>query len=393
MPESGTPEDVRSIHDAILALDAHLDIEATFFTPEQPEASGWQKLASLEKIEEGGLGAAFFVAYTDQGPLTGEGYAHAYETVLEKVDTIRRVIDGALQEKIGLALHPDQVYTVRNSGRIAVVIALENGYALGEDLERLRHLYSLGVRYVTLSQVGHNQICDSKWVPGQPEPLHGGLSAFGEQLVGAMNELGCIIDVAHISKSSVLDVFRLSKAPVLVSHSGVQGISGVGNILDDEELDGLAENGGVIHIVGLKRAIKTDSTEMTQEIADLRAEFGFPVDFYPFFLAFLARDVDTRRAFEQRLGEIESRHGKASVRGLVDHVDYVVNRIGIDHVGLSSDFMNHSFSLEGWRDASETRNVTLELARRGYSVEEIGKIWSGNALRVWREVEEVAEGN
>ena len=390
MPESGTPEDVRSIHDAILALDAHLDIEATFFTPEQPEASGWQKLGSLEKIEEGGLGAAFFVAYTDQGPLTGEGYARAYETVLEKLDRIHRVLDGPLQAKIGLALHPDQVYTVRSSGRIAVVIALENGYALGEDLERLRHVYALGVRYVTLSQVGHNQICDSKWTPGQPEPLHGGLSAFGEQLVGAMNELGCIIDVAHISKSSVLDVFRLSKAPVLVSHSGVQGVGGVGNILDDEELDGLAENGGVIHIVGLKRAIKTDSPEMTREIADLRAEFGFPVDFYPFFLAFLARDVDTRRAYEQRLGEIESRHGKASVRDLVDHVDYVVNRIGIDHVGLSSDFMNYSFSLEGWRDASETRNVTLELARRGYAAEEIGEIWSGNALRVWSKVEAVA---
>jgi membrane dipeptidase len=390
MPESGTPEDVRSIHDAILALDAHLDIEATFFTPEQPEVSGWQKLGSLEKIEEGGLGAAFFVAYTDQGPLTSEGYARAYETVLEKLDRIHRVLDGTLQAKIGLALHPDQVYTVRNSGRIAVVIALENGYALGEDLERLRHLYARGVRYVTLSQVGHNQICDSKWTPGQPEPLHGGLSAFGEQLVGAMNELGCIIDVAHISKPSVLDVFRLSKAPVLVSHSGVQGVGGVGNILDDEELDGLAENGGVIHIVGLKRAIKTDSPEMTREIADLRAEFGFSVDFYPFFLAFLARDVDTRRAYEQRLGEIESRHGKASVRDLVDHVDYVVNRIGIDHVGLSSDFMNHSFSLDGWHDASETRNVTLELARRGYTVEEIGKTWGGNALRVWREVEEVA---
>ena len=390
MNESSTPEDVRSIHSAILALDAHLDIEATFLTPEQPEVSGWQKLASLEKIEEGGLGAAFFVAYTDQGPLTGEGYARAYETVLEKLDRIHRVLDSPLQTRIGLALHPGAMHAVHNSGRIAVAIALENGYALGEDLERLRHVYALGVRYVTLSQVGHNQICDSKWAPGQPEPLHGGLSAFGKQLVGAMNELGCIIDVAHISKSSVLDVFRLSKAPVLVSHSGVQGVGGVGNILDDEELDGLAENGGVIHIVGLKRAIKTDSPEMTQEIADLRAEFGFPVDFYPFFLAFLARDVDTRRAYEQRLGEIESRHGKASVRDLVDHVDYVVNRIGIDHVGLSSDFMNHSFSLDGWRDAGETRNITLELARRGYAAEEIGKIWSGNALRVWSKVEAVA---
>jgi membrane dipeptidase len=390
VPESTAPQDVRSIHDTILALDAHLDIEVTFFTPEQPEGSGFEKLASLEKIEGGGLGAAFFVAYTDQGPLTGEGYAQAYETVVEKIDTIRRVIDGPLQAKIGLALHPDDVHAVHNSGRIAAAIALENGYALGEDLERLRTVYSLGVRYVTLSQVGHNQICDSKWAPGQPEALHGGLSAFGKQVVATMNELGCMIDVAHISKSSVLDVFRLSKSPVLVSHSGVQGVGGVGNILDDEELDGLQENGGVIHIVGLRRAVKTDSMEKTQEIADLRGEFDLPIDFWPFFLALQERNAETRVAYEKRLEEIEKKYGRPSVGDLVDHVDYVVNRIGIDHVGLSSDFYNYSFSLDGWRDASETRNVTLELARRAYTVEEIGKIWSGNALRVWSEVEEVA---
>ena len=390
MPESTTPKDARSIHDSILALDAHLDIEVTFFTPEQPEGSGFEKLASLEKIEGGGLGAAFFVAYTDQGPLTDKGYARAYETVVQKIDTIRRVIDGPLQAKIGLALHPDDVHAVHNSGRIAAAIAMENGYALGEDLDRLRTVYSLGVRYVTLSQVGHNQICDSKWAPGQPEALHGGLSAFGKQVVATMNELGCMIDLAHISKSSVLDVFRLSKAPVLVSHSGVQGVGGVGNILDDEELDGLEENGGVIHIVGLRRAVKTDSEEKMQEIADLRVEFDLPMDFWPFFLALQERNAETRVAYEQRLEEIEKKYGRPSVGDLVDHVDYVVHRVGIDHVGLSSDFYNYSFSLDGWRDASETRNVTLELVRRSYTVEEIGKIWSGNALRVWSEVEEVA---
>jgi membrane dipeptidase len=282
------------------------------------------------------------------------------------------------------------VHAVHNSGRIAAAIALENGYALGEDLGRLRHVFSLGVRYVTLSQVGHNQICDSKWSPGQPEPLHGGLSPFGKQVVATMNELGCMIDVAHISKPSVLDVFRLSKSPVLVSHSGVQGVGGVGNILDDAELDGLADNGGVIHIVGLRRAIKADSMEKTQEIADLREEFGLPVDFWPFFLALQERDAETRMAYEARLEIIEEKHGRPNVRDLVDHVDYVVNRIGIDHVGLSSDFYNYSFSLHGWRDASETRNVTQELVRRSYTGEEIGKIWSGNVLRVWSEVEEVA---
>jgi membrane dipeptidase len=390
MPKPSTPKDIRSTHDAILKLDAHLDIEVTFFTPEQAEASGFQKLASLDKIEAGGLDAAFFVAYSEQGPLTAEGYAGAYEAMAEKIDTIRQVAEGPLQSKIGLAFHPDDVPAIRSSGRIAAVIALENGYPLGEDLERLRSMYSFGVRYITLSQVGHNQICDSKWAPGQPEPLHGGLSPFGREIVATMNELGCIIDVAHISKRSVLDVLHLSKSPVLVSHSGVQGVGGVGNTLDDEELDGLRDNAGVIHIVGLKRAIKTDSAEKTQEIADLRVEFGLPVDFWPFFLALQERDAETRMGYEQRLEEIEQRHGRPSVRDLVDHVDYVVNRIGIDHVGISSDFYNYSFSLDGWRDASETFSITQELVHRGYSVEEIGKIWSGNTLRVWREVVEVA---
>lgn len=390
MPESSMPEDGRSIHDTILTLDAHIDIEVTFFTPEQAEASGFQKLASLEKIKAGGLDAAFFVAYAEQGPLTIEGYTNAYETVVEKIDTIRRVADGPLQGQIGLALHPDDVLAIHSSGRIVAVIALENGYPLGEDLGRLHELYTLGGRYITLSHVGHNQICDSKWAPGESEDLHGGLSSFGRKVVAEMNGLGFMIDVSHISKPSVLDVFRLSKSPVMVSHSGVHSVGGVGNVLDDEELDGLKENGGIIHIVGLKRAIKADPPEKTQEIDDLRKKLDFPIEFWPFFQAFHEADEQRREAYERRLEEIEGRYGRASVQDLVDHVDYVVKRIGIDHVGISSDFYNYSYSLDSWRDAGETLNVTQELVRRGYTLEEIGKIWSGNILRVWRQAEETA---
>jgi membrane dipeptidase len=390
MPESSMPEDGRSIHDTILTLDAHLDIEVTFFTPEQAGASGFQKLASLEKIKAGGLDAAFFVAYTEQGPLTIEGYTNAYETVVEKIDTIRRVADGPLQGQIGLALHPDAVLAHHSMGKIAAVIAVENGYPLGEDLGRLHELYTLGGRYITLAHVGHNQICDSKWAPGEPEELHGGLSAFGRKVVAEMNRLGFMIDVSHISKPSVLDVCRLSQSPVMVSHSGVRGVGGVGNVLDDEELDGLKENGGIIHIVGLKRAIKADHPEKTQEIADLREKLDFPIEFWPFFQAFHKADEQRREAYERCLEEIEGRYGRASVQDLVDHVDYVVKRIGIDHVGISSDFYNYSYSLDGWRDAGETLNVTQELVRRGYGLDEIGKIWSGNILRVWRQAEETA---
>lgn len=389
MSESEINTNAKSIHDRILILDAHIDIEVSFFTPEKLGVTGYEKLASLEKMEEGGLDAAFFVAYSEQGPLTAEGYARAYERAVEKIETIHRVIEDLMPDRVGLALHPDDVLPIHNAGKIVAIIALENGYPIGEDLENLKRFCGLGGRYITLTLVGHNQICDSKWSPAGPESVHGGLSSFGGEVVAEMNKLGFIIDVSHISKRSMLDAFGLSKAPVIVSHSGVQRIGGVGNVLDDEELDGLKENGGVIHIVGLKRAIKADPPEKTAEINDLRKEFGFSVEFWPFFQAFQKAPEEKRAAYERRLEEIEKKYGRASVQDLVDHIDYVVKRIGIDHVGISSDFYDYSYSLDGWRDAGETFNVTLELVRRGYTVEEIEKIWSGNTLRVWREVEDV----
>lgn len=391
MSESETNTNAKSIHDSVLTLDAHIDIEVSFFTPEKPGMMGFEKLASFEKMVEGGLDAAFFVAYSDQGPLTKGGYAHAYETVMGKIQTIHRVIEDLMPERIGLALHPDDVTTIYNSGKKVAIIALENGYPIGDDIETLDSLYSLGGRYITLSQVGHNQICDSKWFPEGPESVHSGLSPFGEDVVTEMNRLGFIIDVSHIAKQSVLDVFRLSKAPVIVSHSAVRSIGGEGNLLDDEELDGLKDNGGVIHIVGLKRAIKADPPGKTEEIKNLRNEFDFPIEFWPFFQSYLVATEEKRASYDRRLEGIEKTYGRASVQDLVDHIDYVVKRIGINHVGIGSDFYNYSYSLDGWRDAGETFNVTTELVRRGYIFEEIGRIWSGNVLRLWREVEEVAE--
>lgn len=390
MSESPILKDARSIHDAVLTLDAHLDFEVTFFRPEQATASGFAKLASLEKVKAGGLGAAFFVAGALLGPLTTEGYRHAYDVTVDKINTMHRMADGPLREQVGIARHPDDVIALHRSGRIAAVIAVEGGYPLADDIGRLRELYALGARYLTLTHVGHNQLCDSKWAPGAPQELHCGLSAFGREVVNEMNRLGFMIDVSHISKSSLLDVCRLSQAPVMVSHSAVASIGGVGNVLDDEELAALKANGGVIHIVGLRRAIKADSAEKTQAVADLRARFDFPTDFWPFWLAFHVADAQRREAYDRRLEEIEDRYGRASVHDLVDHIDYVVKHMGIDHVGISSDFYNYSYSLDGWRDAAETPNVTRELVRRGYSLNEIGQIWSGNILRVWTEAEAAA---
>jgi len=220
--------------------------------------------------------------------------------------------------------------------------------------------------------------------------LHNGLSSFGKEVVLEMNRLGMIIDVAHISKQSVLDVIALSKAPVMCSHCGIKLIGGVGNVWDDDQLDALKINGGVIHIVGLNRAIKSVPEPKEIEINNLRLEFGFPVEFWAFFNAFDAATDDKRSPYNQRLSEIEKKYPPANVSDFADHIDYVVTRIGIDYVGISSDFYEWSYCLDGWRDVSENINVTRELVNRGYSKRDIEKMWSGNILQLWQNVEKVA---
>ncbi|MBN1221598.1 MAG: dipeptidase [Candidatus Aminicenantes bacterium] len=380
----------KAIHDRVLTLDAHIDIEVTFFTPDSPEKMGHKKLASLSSMKSGGLDGAFFAAYVEQGPLTEKGYDEAHKLALEKIDTIHRVAREELPGEIGIARHPDEVLDIHGQGKITAIIAMENGYPLGETIGNLSEFFDLGVRYITLSHIGHNQICTSNLGLDSQPPLHSGLSPFGQEVVTEMNRLGMIIDVSHIGKQSVLDVVRLSRAPVMASHSSHRDFCGIERMWDDEQLLALKENGGVFHLVGLKMTIKEEAPEKTAAIEALRKELGFPGEYWPFFLAFEKASSDERAAYNARLEEIERKFPSADVRDFVDHIDSLVERIGIDHVAISSDFYDRSWSLVGWEDAGETFNITLELVRRGYGEDQIAKIWSGNTLRVWREVEQVA---
>jgi membrane dipeptidase len=380
----------KAIHDRVLALDAHIDIEVSFFTPEMPERIGHQKLASLASMKAGGLDGAFFTAYVEQGPLTDEGYAAAHELATEKINRIHYVAEEERPEEVAIALAPRDVSRIHKQGKIVAIIGLENGYPIGKDISNVETFYNLGVRYITLSHIGHNQICDSNLGLDAQPPVHNGLSPFGNEVVAEMNRLGMIIDVSHIGKQSVLDVLRLSKAPVMASHSTHRDFCGIERMWDDEQLLALKKNGGVFHLVGLSMAIKAEPPEKTSAISKLREEMGFPKDYWPFFLAFEKASLETSREYNRRLEAIEKQFPSASVTDFVDHIDDLVERIGIDHIGISSDFYDQSWSLKGWRDAGETFNITLELVRRGYTEDEIVKFWSGNTLRIWREVIEAA---
>jgi membrane dipeptidase len=333
----------KAIHDRVLTLDTHVDIEVSFITPEIYMGKSHEKLVTLPKMTEGGLDAVFFAIFSPQGPRTAEGYQKIHEQALEKFSDIHTAIEESHPDQIELALHPEDVWRIYAAKKKVAMIGMENGYPIGKDITNIRKFYELGCRYITICHNGHNQLCDSQDSRNEPESIYDGVSELGKKVIMEMNRLGIMVDISHMSKQSMLDTVNLSEAPVIASHSACRALCDVSRNLDDEQLLALKENGGVIHIVGIRDFIKKDK---------------FP---------------------------------RASVKDLVDHIDYAVNLIGIDHVGISSDFYDRSSSLEGWIDAGETFNVTLELVRRGYSEEQIAKIWSGNSLRVWKEVERVAK--
>ncbi|MGI9625326.1 MAG: dipeptidase, partial [Longimicrobiales bacterium] len=256
-----------------------------------------------------------------------------------------------------------------------------------QDLALLETYYDLGARYMTLAHGGHNDIADSATPRenlGDEEAEHDGLSPFGEQVVEEMNRLGMMVDVSHISKAAMMEAALLSRAPVIASHSSTRALADHPRNMDDEQLVALAENGGVIQVVALGAFVKVDSPEKTAALDALRREMGVES-----FEDFESLSPYQRGQYEQRAADLESEWPAPNVVDFVNHIEHAIDIGGIDHVGISSDF-DGGGGIVGWGDASETMNVTAELKTRGFSDEAIQKLWGGNLLRVWREVEAVA---
>jgi membrane dipeptidase len=280
------------------------------------------------------------------------------------------------------------VERIHRSGKLVAAIGIENGYVIGRDISLLEKYRDLGARYMTLAHNGHNDIADS-WQPseriGDVGFEHNGLSAFGEQVVAEMNRLGIMVDVSHISKAAALHAARVSRAPIIASHSSARALTSIERNMDDEMMRALAASGGVMQTVAFASYVREQPPERQQAITSLREQLGIAGGRG----GIQNVDAATRARYETGMAEIETRWPSASIDDFVDHIDYTVERIGIEHVGISSDF-DGGGGVRGWSNAAETFNVTLELVRRGYTEEQIGKIWSGNLLRVWEEVERVA---
>lgn len=404
MTEDELIEYAKGIHERVITLDTHDDINTSNFTEETNYTQRLSSQVNLPKMVEGGLDVAWFIVYTGQGELTEEGYARAYENADDKFKAIHRLTEEIAPDKIGLALTSDDVRRLVAEGKKVAMIGVENAYPLGTDINRVKEFYDRGARYMSLAHNGHSQLSDSNTGERDSVWLHNGLSDFGKEVIAEMNKYGIMVDLSHPSKVANMQAMQLSKAPVIASHSSARAVNDVSRNMDDEQLMMLKQNGGVIQTVAFKSYVNSDknsanSVKSNEILAAIAAENDFEIksrgemrDMSPEEReAYFEKYTAIREANADRIEqEVNSVAPPVDVSDFADHIDYLVNKIGIEHVGISSDF-DGGGGVEGWSDASETFNVTLELVRRGYTEEEIGMMWSGNLLRVLDEVQEVAK--
>ena len=400
--EAALLERARGIHERVITLDTHVDFRPSNFTEERNYTMDLPTQVTLPKMEEGGLDVAWLVVYVGQGPLHEEGYAQAYKEAMAKFNAIHWLAGEKAPDRIEIAYNSDDVRRIAASGKKVAMICLENAYQVGLDLDNIEKFHNLGARYMSLAHNGHNQFSDSHTGERVGGWMHNGLSDLGRQAVAEMNRLGMMIDISHPSKAANMEVFELTRAPVMASHSSARALSDVSRNMDDEQLMALKENGGVIQTVAFNGYVDIEkSNRYRAAVSALRSEIAEEMgielvsDRGAIFrmseeerAAYRKRTAPVEEALEARMGELDA--SPVDVADFVDHIDYLVEKIGIDHVGISSDF-DGGGGIEGWDDASETFNVTLELVRRGYTEEQIEKIWSGNLLRVLDEVQRIAK--
>ncbi len=376
--------DVQALHDSFLIIDTHVDIGEGYATAALDPGGFTAAQVDLPKMRAGGVDAAFFIVYTAQGPLTEEGYAAARAAAEDKYQAITRMVRGYADE-IGLATTADEVEEIAASGRLVALMGMENAYPLGPSLDDLPRWRDRGVAYVSVTHFGHNQFGgSSNPVAARDDGVDEGLTPLGRELVTALNDLGIMVDVSHVGRASMMEAVALSRAPVIASHSGAYAVNANPRNLDDEQLRAIAANGGVAQMVAYRSYLRTRSPEHEAERNDLREQYGVASS-----LDWMNLSDEQKAAYRAAAHAIDARYPDVTVRDLADHIDHAVEIAGIDHVGIASDFDGGGGVL-GWDNAAETISVTEELLARGYSEDDMAKLWGGNVLRVMRAVEAAA---
>lgn len=377
--------------DLPITIDTHVDIPFSYMhEPRFDVGKPTPLLVDLGKMERGGLDAAFFVVWVPQGPLTAAGYAKAVDQAGQKYDGIGRMLM-QYPDRIRLATTPEQLLANHRAGLLSATIEIENSYSLGHDIRRLDAAFDRGARSVGLVHVGNNDLCSSSL----PDTKHGepamnsagdaGMSDFGRAVVKRANQLGMLVDISHASDACVRDALEASTAPIYASHSGARAVLDHPRNLPDDLLRAIAAKGGLIDAVAYKEFLKHDpgreAAEKTLQAAVAKQAGDKEYD---------SDKHDYLPAMDRGMAEIQKKFPLATLDDYMNQIQHMVKVAGIDHVGIASDF-DGGGGITGWADASQTRNVTAALRKRGFSDTDIAKLWGGNLLRMWREVERDAD--
>ena len=368
------------IHASIMTIDTHCDTPMEFAEGDFDLGTRHEKgCVDFPRMKEGGLHGEFFAVFLAQGPRNDSTYRKVHYEALGIFDAIHKNVQKN-SDQAGIALTADDGYRLKKEGRIAAYIGIENGYAIGRDIAKIREFYDLGARYITLCHTRNNDLCDSSTDPNGAES--NGLTELGRQAVGEMNRLGMLVDVSHISDKSFYDVLKVTKTPVIASHSSCRALCCSPRNMSDDMLLALKENGGVIQICILSSYLKTPepNPEMEASLTDLRKKFG----------DYQSLSDSLKKVARTEYEAIRDKYEKlATVRDVADHIDHVVQVIGIDYVGIGSDF-DGGGGVDGCKSVAEMKNITIELLHRGYTKSDLRKIWGGNFMRVLRKAEEAA---
>lgn len=360
--QAGAQTHEEALHRRLLVLDSHVDLAT----------GGADDQASLSKLRAGGVDAVVLAAFAPTGQQTPSARAEARALVYAKLKAIHTLAQGP---DAAIARTPDDVRRIAGEGRVAIIVGFLNAYPLAR-VDEFDDLHARDVRVAGLVHAGHTIFADSSR-PGDEEGYRfGGLSELGRNAVRRLNDLGVLVDVSQLSANGVFQTVELSRAPVVASHSGVRALADHPRNLSDAEIDAIAAKGGVIQLTPSRAYLFHKPADYDARLSALRAQYGLGTGAgYSGSEALApARRADFTQAFRDL-------YPRASVKTFVDQVEYVANRVGIDHVGIGSDF-NHGGGVEGFGDESQAPNVTRALLARGFAADHVAKVWSGNFLRV-----------
>jgi membrane dipeptidase len=369
------------IHRSVLTIDTHCDTPISLTKPgfnlaERHDAKTSGTQLDFPRMQEGGLDAPFFAVFLGQGPRTKEGHESAINQAIEIIHTINRNVE-ASPALAQMACSPEDAYMLKKNGKRAIYMGIENGYAIGNDLSMVEKFWQMGIRYMTLCHTSNNDLCDSSLDKKGAE--YNGLSPFGKAVVKEMNRIGMMVDVSHISDSSLFDVLRITKLPVIASHSCARAICDHPRNISDKGLIGIAKTGGVIQMCFLGDYVKAADVNPVRDssIAVINRKYNHFEGLTP------EREKEGKNELEAV--SLKYPQHPANVKDVVNHIDHMVKVAGIDHVGIGTD-LDGGGGVEGCSDVSMMGNVTLELVKRGYTEEQIRKIWGGNLMRVFKAV-------